>query len=72
MSPTMVDTFGFRSPVPNTMKMRPRKNEGCSGRPTSGAAIVKWPSAMMTPPTKTALRCPQRLSATHPPGSEST
>ena len=33
--------------------------------------MLKWPAAMIQPPTYTALRCPHRLSATQPPGRDS-
>ena len=60
----MVLTLGLSSPVPRTTKTSPRKKAN-----VLGTAIVKWPRAMIQPPTHTALRCPQRLSATQPPGS---
>ena len=40
----MAEMFGLSSPVPMTMRMRPRKNVGCAK--TADSAIERWPSAM--------------------------
>ncbi len=57
--------FGLSRPVPSAISVRPMKNVGVLGN-----AIVKWPVAMMQPPTKTALRMPISRSAIQPPGSD--
>ena len=59
----MVEMFPLRRPVPNTTKIKPKKNF-CS----IGIASVKWPKAIMRAPINTAFWCPKILSAIHPPG----
>ena len=46
-----------------TIRQSPRKNVA-----SVGIAMLKWPKAMMTPPTNTLRYCPSKRSAIHPPG----
>jgi hypothetical protein len=62
----MVLTLGLSSPVPMTIRTRPRKNVV-----SDSMAMLKCPSAMMQPPRKTERRCPRSWSAIHPPGRAS-
>ena len=55
--------FGLSRPVPITMKSSPRKNASMRG-----TASVKWPAAMMMPPTQMERCAPSSRSAIQPPG----
>jgi len=48
--------FGLKKPLPAMSRPRAR----CS---TGGKAIAKWPSAIVMPPMRIALRRPRYLSA---------
>ena len=59
----MALTFGLSRPDPQMTSPSPAMKAA-----VDGTAIVKWPAAMTQPPIQTALRRPQRESATQPPG----